>query len=177
MLRKILDTQLKTASASTSTTSCPVAAVSSVESTNEEEENTTRATMTALLNASIAQPTPSLTTLWVEGFDNNDDDEQDIRHHFRAFAPIVSVERPRDKQGNPRSHVFITLLSQYAPKAIEIMNGKWVYNDWHQLRVEKAKNQERMVAIAVARKGRRVCRAFCHGRCLRACPFGLDHVR
>ena len=174
MLRKILDTHLKTASASTSTTSCPV--VSSVESTSDEEENTTT-TMTAFLNASTAQPTPSLTTLWVEGFDNNDDDEQDIRHHFRAFAPIVSVERPRDKQGNPRSHVFITLLSQYAPKAIEIMNGKWVYNDWHQLRVEKAKNQERRVAVAVARKGRRVCRAFCHGRCLRMCPFGLDHVR
>eukprot|EP00984_Skeletonema_dohrnii_P030923 scaffold22799_cov83-Skeletonema_dohrnii-CCMP3373.AAC.2 len=86
MLRNILDTQLKTAS--TRSTSCPV--VSSVESTSDEEENTTRATMTAL-NASTAQrPTPALTTLWVEGFDNNDDDEQDIRHHFRAFAPIVS---------------------------------------------------------------------------------------
>jgi hypothetical protein len=170
MLRQILDTQLKTAS--TSITSCPV--VSSVECTSDDDENTT--TMTAL-NASTAQPTPALATLWVEGFDNNDDDEQDIRHHFRAFAPIVSVECPRDKHGNPRSHVFITLLSQYAPKAFEIMNGKWVNNDWHRLRVEKAKNQERRVAIAVARKGRRVCRAFCYGRCLRTCPFGLDHVR
>jgi len=124
-------------------------------------------------------PPPPLTTLWVEGF-HIDDNEKEIRELFHEFLPIVSVERPHDNQGNPRSHVFLTLLSQHAEKVIETMNGKWVLNDWTLLTVEFAKNQERKrrrVATAVVKNGgrKRVCRAYCHGQCLTKCPFGLDH--
>lgn len=125
-------------------------------------------------------PPPPLTTptLWVEGF-HIDDNEKEIRELFHEFLPIVSVERPHDNQGNPRSHVFLTLLSQHAEKVIETMNGKWVLNDWTLLTVEFAKNQERKrrrVATAVVKNGgrKRVCRAYCHGQCLTKCPFGLD---
>jgi len=143
------------------------------------KENVPASTMmrTAALNNTTATSVPQLTTLWVEGFETTDQ-EQDIRHLFRVFAPIVCVERPHDKQGNPRSHVFITLLSQHADKAIEMMNGRRVNNDWISLKVQKAK-KERRVAVAVVKKvGRkRVCRAFRHGQCLQKCPFGLHHTR
>ena len=105
MLRRILDMQMMMKESTTNS------------SWNKENVPASTMMRTAALNNTTATSVPQLTTLWVEGFETTDQ-EQDIRHIFRVFAPIVCVERPHDKQGNPRSHVFITLLSQHADKAI-----------------------------------------------------------
>ena len=101
--------------------------------------------------------------------------ESDIYYLFGEFAPIVRVFRPNAKICGIESHcsyAYVTLLSHEADDAIEVLDGTVLLG--RRLQVQKVRN-DRKVSIAVAYKGRNVCRAFRKGHCLEHCPFGLEH--
>ncbi len=117
------------------------------------------------------RPESELATLCVSGFDKAIQDS-DVFYLFGAFDPIVCVDRPKDEHGSYCSRAYVTLLSHEADDAIELLDGRRLLNNL--LQVKKVKNK-RKVSIAVALKGRNVCRAFRNGHCLEHCPFRLEH--
>ena len=97
---------------------------------NYHRDALTAASFNAPTIAAAPTPKPKIptTTLWMNRLDNTLI-EQHIHRLVDRLAPVVSVERPKDKHGKLRSYAFVTLLSQHADMAIKHLNGKWV-NEW-----------------------------------------------
>ena len=141
---------------------------------NYHRDTLTAASFNAPTIAVAPTPKPEIptATLWINRLDDTLT-ERHIQRLVDSLAPVVSVERPKDKRGKLRSYAFVTLLSPHADMAIKHLNGKWV-NERTCLQVQKS-NKKRDVKTAVVKRGREVCRAYRSGQCLETCPFGHKH--